>query len=525
MTRRVSSALQRLTKRSLVVAVVVFIVAVAAGASAWALTASPGSDYRTATAEIGNVEQTLDATGTLEPVNTATVSFQVEGQVASVAVAVGQQVTQGQVLAALDTSSLTSAVDAEQSVISAAQAKLTSDEASEADASSPSTTSTTTPSSSPSSGSTITAGITAAQQQLTSDQHNTDTDSAQAKSDLAQATAMCNASGGSSGSSSGSSGSTGVSSTCTSALQQVLSDQQAVSQDEQAVSQDEAALAKLLSAAGSGTSSGSGSSGGGSPGSGSSSSASSSGSSSVVTPYAIASDQATLDADDVLLSEAQTSLDEAQLTSPLTGTVASVGVTPGQNVSADSSSAQIVVIGPQSYQVSTSISVTDVSEVSVGDKANVTLDGQGGQLVGQVTGVGPAPVSSSSTDYPVVISLPAGSQGLFDGASASVSIVVGVATGVVTVPTSAVHELGRFTSVTELNNGKTDNVDVTLGAMGGTLTQVSSGVKAGATIVLANLAEALPTNSTTGPGSFAGVGALTGTGGGFGGFRRSGAAG
>lgn len=575
-------ALSPRAHKALWVCVVVAILAIAGGASAWAVSGSSNSGYRTATATRGDVTQSLDATGTIEPVNQAQLSFQVSGQVASVAVSTGQQVSQGQVLATIDTSSLTSSVDSAQSSITATQQKLTSDEDSETSdppststGASTGTSSTTgaTGHSTNGSSSSLDPVIASDQATLTSDQHKADLDSAQAKSDLAQATSTCTSlgqgasgsggpsSGGStttSGSTTGASGTggtssgsgasgtggtgdtggaggttgttgsaggstgtgvTGTASSCTSALQEVIADQQKVSQDQQAVAQDEAALAKVLTSMASSVAStatghsGSGSSASGSSGSGFAGSSSSS-ASDVASPMQVAADQATLDADDAQLSEAQASLDEAQLVSPITGVVASVGFTSGQNVDADSSTEEITVVGPQSFEVTTTVAVTDLSEIAVGQKAYVVPDGRNGQLTGEVTQVGPPPTSSSSTDYPVVISLPAAAQGLYDGASASVSIVIGDATDAVTIPTSAVHELGRFDYVTELRNGKLVDVPVTVGVLGDTVTQVSSGIKPGDTVVLANFSEPLPTSNLTGRGAFAGVGALTGAGGG-----------
>ncbi len=530
MRQRTASLWHRLTKRSLVTLVVIVVVALTAGASAWALTTGAGANYRVAGATTGNVEETLDATGTLEPVHTAQLSFQVAGQVASVAVAVGQNVTDGQVLATLDTSSLDSTVDSDQSAVTSAQTKLAQDETSEASSATSTTTTTTTTTTTPTSSSSPSAststGLSAAQATLTSDQHTLDTDSAQAKSDLSQATSTCAASTGS---------------PCTTALQSELSDQQTVARDEQTVAQDESSLAALLSSSttshSTNATTGTDTTGTGRAGTGSSTSDSAgttstdtasgatpaSESTAAATPYEVAADQADLDADDVVLSEAQGALDEAQLTSPMSGVVVSVSVTGGENVSADSSSEEIEVIGPQSFEVSTTVDVSDVSEVKVGEKASVTLDGQGGELSATVSEVGPPPVSSTSTDYPVVITLPAGAQGLYDGASASVAIVVGEASDVVTVPTSALHELGQLSYVDEVRNGTLDQVRVTVGAMGETTTQVTSGVKVGDDVVLANLSEPVPTNTTSGPGSFAGVGALTGTGGG--GFAGAGAGG
>ncbi len=558
-------ALSPRAPKALWVGLVVSILAIAGGASAWAVTGASNGGYRTATATKGAVTQTLDATGTIEPVNQAQLAFHVSGQVASVAVSTGQQVGQGQVLATLNTSSLTSSVDAAQSSISTAQQKLTSDENSET-SDPPSTTSGASNATGAGdhatngSSSSLNPVIGTEQASLTSDQHKADFDSAQAKSDLAQATSTCaslaqgasspvgsatsgspnegsssnspGTGGGTTGSPGGTNGTngtngtggdtgiggvTGGTSSCTSELQGVIADQQKVSQDQQAVAQDESALARALtSAASSLASSATGHSG---TGTGSSSSAgagsgSSSASSAVANPMQVAADQATLDADDAELSEAQASLDQAQLVSPINGIVASVGFATGESVSADSSSEEVTVVGPQSFEVTTTVPVTDLSEVAVGQKAYIVPDGRSSKLTGEVTQVGPPPTSSSSTDYPVTISLPGVTQGLYDGASATVSIVVDQATDAVTVPTSALHELGRIAFVSELRNGKLVEVPITLGVVGDTVSQVSSGVRAGDTVVLANMSEPLPTSNLTGRAAFAGVGALTGGGGG-----------
>jgi multidrug efflux pump subunit AcrA (membrane-fusion protein) len=586
------------------VVVLAAVVAVAAGASTWGLTSSSSGNYRTSTARIATVVETLDATGSLEPVNNAQLSFQVDGQVATVPVSVGQQVTAGEVLATLDTSSLVSEVDNAESAVTEEQQKLTSDETSET--TDPSSTASSDTSSDPSSDpsdppsqsdasqgddssqlSSIDSQITAAQSKLTSDQHQTDVDNDKAQSDLAQANTACAESTSPSGSAgAGSSSTTGTTSStttgtasstsgtndsassagdtasaassssgsnpatsstpdssattaaCTSDLQQVLSDQTAVSNDEQAVAQDESGLAKLLqeessalssaankSSSGSGAGSSSSSSASSNYGSngaersdsgsatGNASSSSGSSASPVASPYDVAADQATIDADEAQVTLDQESLNEAQLVSPISGTVASIGFSVGNTVSAGSSTEQIVVIGPQSFQVSTTVDVTDVSQVKTGQEVYVIPDGRSDPIVGKVTQVGPPPTSSSSTDYPVVITLPTGTSGLFDGATASVSIVVGQASHVVTVPTSAVHQLGHFAFVSEMRNGNVQSVRVTTGAVGPTYTEITSGIRPGDTVVLANLSEPLPTSSTG--SAFAGVGALEGGGGSF----------
>ena len=72
--------------------------------------------------------ESLDVIGTVEPVNEATASFQVGGQVASVNVTVGEQVAAGQVLASLDPTALNESVSSAQSTLESDNGKLTEDE-------------------------------------------------------------------------------------------------------------------------------------------------------------------------------------------------------------------------------------------------------------------------------------------------------------------------------------------------------------------------------------------------------------
>ena len=504
---------------------------------------SADAGYRTATATVATVQQTLDSTGTLEPVNQANLAFQVDGQVATVNVSVGQQVTAGQVLATLDTTSLEASVTSAQSSVTADEEKLSSDEASESSSSSTSTsTSTSSASGSAKGGTGNSANLGSQQTMLVADQHKADADSMQAGDDLAQANAACGISGsggsgsgsnggtsgaggsslgsGGTGGTSGMGGSGGTSSgsgvsgtgagsgdaTCNAALQAALADQQKVSQDQQTVARDEGALATLLNASSSSNVTTT-------PTKATTKTAS-------ATPAQVAADQATLDADEATMSEAEASLNQATLSSPISGTVVSVGVDAGQSVSAGSSSAQIMIMSPEAYEVSTTVSVSNVGQVKIGDGATVTLDGTTTPLVGTVTQIGPPPTGSSSTSYPVVISIPQALTGIHDGASVSVSIVVSQAKGVVAVPTSAVHLLSRTAYVTEIRNGTVQNVTVQVGTVGDLFTQVTSGVKTGDTVVLADMSTPLPSSNTTFPTIGGGLG-----GGGLGGGRFSGGGG
>ncbi len=120
----------RLRRWATVIAVIVVIGGVGGGVLA-ATAASGGPSYRTTAVTHRTVEATLNSIGTVTPVSQASVSFPVSGRVTQVPVAVGQHVATGDVLAELDTSSLTASLDNARSTLASAQAKLAADQSSQ----------------------------------------------------------------------------------------------------------------------------------------------------------------------------------------------------------------------------------------------------------------------------------------------------------------------------------------------------------------------------------------------------------
>jgi RND family efflux transporter MFP subunit len=545
-------------RRWLVWGVVVALCAALAGVVlASSRTGAPS--YRTASVERADVDATLDSLGTIQPSNQANLSFPVAGSVGSVSAAVGQQVTVGQTLAALDTTALDAQVASARSAVASAQARLASDQSSQASgttiaAVAPAAfTTKTTDQSGPTSA--ARELVTTQQAHLVADQHQADQDLATEQRDLTTETALCQPFLGAADSGAGRTSPTPERRSllspragrtapvpvaksgsavpqpaagtvipldgggCDSALQTVLADQVAVEHDQQAVSTDlpalNGAVDKLLASARAsaqpqplqtprpapsvtiGSPAGGGTRSARAAGSPPSGAARAAAPRQPVSAEQLASDQAAIDAAKAQLAEAQQAHDQAQLRSPIDGTVGSVTVNPGQSVQGSSDTPQIVVIGPGSHQVSTSVSDINVGSVQVGDTATVTPSGSSTPLRGQVVSIGLLASSgtSGSGGYPVTIGLTGDDQQLFAGQSASVSIRLAHVSGALTVPSSAVHSAGADHAVTVLRNGAASNVRVAVGAIGPTRTQVLAGLNPGDQVVLADLSQPLPTTN------------------------------
>jgi HlyD family secretion protein len=546
----------------------------AAGIALWATgsSASATSGYRTAEATVATVRQTLNVSGTTEPVHQATAEFQVAGTVSSVDVSMGQKVSAGQTLASLDTTSLAEAVSSAQLSVSAAEAALTENEAGESAGSSSAGSTgdtasatltadvtSTTGGGTPTTGTSgATGGTTAQSSVLTADQQAVvaaqkaeDADAATAAAAFAQAEAACSSAGGGTTTTSSTPSTTtttapsdpsGSSTACTDALSRSLTAQQQVTTDQKAVASAESTLAQALStlaksSAGSSSSSPSSATGGsssttggttgnstksgsataGSAGTGSSTTGGTS-SQSTDTPEQLASDQAAIDTAEATLIEAQQSQADAQLTSPIGGTVVAVSLATGQSVTAGSTTDIVTIVNSGSYQITSSLTSTQASQVKVGDSALVTVDGEDGTLTGTVARVGPVDTSGSSDTYPLIVALPAGSHGIADGSTAQVQVVLHEVVGTLSVPTSSVHVTGTASGYVDIvQDGGLVRKKVTIGAIGGSSTQITSGISAGTSVVLADLSEAVPSSSASTSTRTFGGGGLSGAGGGPGG--------
>jgi multidrug efflux pump subunit AcrA (membrane-fusion protein) len=526
--------------RRVIVGGVAAVVVLAAGTTAWAKSGGSGGSYRTATVGRHSVQQVLTTTGTLSPLHSADVDFQVAGTVRRIVARQGETVRAGQRLATLDRASLTAARAAAKSTLQLAELQLATDSSGESTTTAATTTASaqttafvmvaaappsprpTGSGNGPTSGGSLTATVTHDQAAVVTAQHTTDTDLAIATKALQAEKTACTAD-----LSSG---------TCAADATALLADQTAVSADQKAVLGAETTLdtdvAKLLASAQQPTSSpsprpsSSATPHGGTTGSPRSGGSTGSGGTRTVTAATLAADEASIDTDRAALATARANLAEATLTSPISGRVTAVTLHKGDVVSGSSSSTspafQIRAAGHD--QVTLSLTAAQVRQVAIGMTATATPDGATTSLRGKVISIGAA---ASDSTYPVAIELDGSSSALVSGADAAVSVMVSQARQAITVPTSAVHRSGSQAYVELLNAGKEERRTVVIGTTGADLTAIVSGLTPGQQVVLADMDAAVPSSSSTlttrgGRGGFGGAGSSTGgfsgpPGGGFGG--------
>ncbi|HEY4992455.1 MAG TPA: biotin/lipoyl-binding protein [Nakamurella sp.] len=503
------------TRRRMIAVITALVVAVAAvGGFMYTRGSTAAPQYRTAAAALGTIRQTLSLTGNLAPVAQSNLNFQVSGTVTAIDVSAGQAVTAGQVLATVDPSALQRTLTQDQANLTAAQAKLTADE------SSGSTASTNTAQQIASAKTTLANDQTAYNDTIALNNQTTRNDQAA----IASAQAAVSSDGaavaaaqttynndGCSGSTPPPACTTDTQNLSTAKSQQakdtstLASAQQALPTDtvraQQSADQASAKVASDRTALSNAESTTAGAS----------------------QASAVAQDNAGLAQAQQAVTTAQDAVAEATLTAPTAGEVAQVNLSVGSTTSGSSSSAaaasasasaaQFILLTPGSFEVTSTVSDSVVSEVTVGQNAVVTAAGSTNGLPATVISVGViATVSSGVATFPVTVQITGSHPSLRDGMSATVVVVVNQVVGVLSVPTSAVHTTGTASFVNVLQAGKLTPVTVTVGSADSLRTQITSGLSVGQTVVIATVTSTIPTTGAAGAGT-----TRRGAAGGFGG--------
>ncbi len=254
------------------------------------------------------------------------------------------------------------------------------------------------------------------------------------------------------------------------------------------------------------------------------------------------------------MNSAKQNLADANLTSTISGTVASVNLTVGQEVSGSGSGSSgsgsnganssngglgqhrrrslvvlqlvVLVVGPDRGGVHRLLqrghdawTTPRWGRVKVGDQVTIAPSGSTATVYGTVSSVGLVAESSGSgsssvASFPVVVAVTGTPSGLYAGTSATLTITTEQLSNVVEVPTSAISYSNGQTTVTKVVKGSQVSQAVTTGAAASGETQITSGLKAGDVI----MERVVKFNGTSGSGSrslLGGSGSSTGTGGGF----------
>ena len=159
----------------------------------------------------------------------------------------------------------------------------------------------------------------------------------------------------------------------------------------------------------------------------------------------LASAEASLASAQVQLAAAQLNLENATLTAPFDGIVASVGVVAGDAATAGT----ITVIDASHMYIDISLGESDVSQVKPGMAVELTFDAVAGlKITGKVDTVAPvATVTQNVVTYPVRVSFDPGTEPIKVGMTATGLIVTKQLDNVILVPSRVLQTRGGAQTV------------------------------------------------------------------------------
>ena len=474
----------KMRPRTWITAVVV-IVLVGGGGGAWwyfhkssstPTAAAATSTTRSVAASLSTIASTVSVSGTVTPAVQDDVSFGASGRVTSVKVTLGQTVKKGQVLATIDTVSLKAALASAKATLASAQAKVAAANASvttDTNNIATATTAVTTAETAvtTAAGTTDTTDDTTAANQLAVAKAQLATDNANLVADKANVTAT--------------EGNVTTAETGVTTAQTALDSSTLVSPIAGLVATVNVAVGDSVT----GTTTSSTSSSGSGSGSGSSSSTGSG-------------------------------------SSGGTGASGNSGSSNSSSSSSSSSRAPFLIVSTTSWEANATVDDSSVDLIKKGIQAQLTIGTSTTPVFGTVTSVGLISTSTGSTaSYPVVIAITGSPTGLHDGTTATVTLIYKQLTDVLTVPTAAIHTTDAGKVVYQTVNGKQVSTVVTTGAVGNGVTQILTGLSEGDE-VLETVVTGTGRTGVGGIGTGrTGIGGFGGTGAGAGGFSGGGAAG
>ena len=198
----------------------------------------------------------------------------------------------------------------------------------------------------------------------------------------------------------------------------------------------------------------------------------------------IATAQAAVDKKRLAVSDAEAALAGTQLVAPFDGTILETNVSEGDQVTANT--AILTLADLQTMQVVASVDETTIRQVSEGQDAVITFDAFPGQsFTGKVLAV---PLQGALQGDVMVYAVPLSLTGaeklaLRVGMTANVEIQVEQVTDALLVPTIALQQSNGLYQVLVPNttdpNGAAEAVPVEIGLSDGTYTQITKGLNAG----------------------------------------------
>lgn len=165
---------------------------------------------------------------------------------------------------------------------------------------------------------------------------------------------------------------------------------------------------------------------------------------------------------------------------PADGVLASLNVSEGSLVTPDYAVA--VITGAEQMKVTVMVSEALVPKLSIGEAVSVRVSAAQAEFEGAVRSVDKT-ANQMTKLYTVTVAVPAEVGGLLSGMFAEVTFHTAVSTGAVVVPSEAILTSNDKQYVYIVDGDTAKRVDITTGLTGSGMTEITSGLTAGAQLV------------------------------------------
>lgn len=227
------------------------------------------------------------------------------------------------------------------------------------------------------------------------------------------------------------------------------------------------------------------------------------------TAQALSAAQASLQSAKANYETAQRNLDSAKLIAPFDGTIAAVNIVTGQTPASGTNA--IVLSNLDDLRLQLALSEVDIAQVKAGQSAQLTFDALGtATYPGQVLSVSPVGTSSQGVvNYTVTVGLTNPDPAVLPGMSASASIVIAEQPDALRAPNRAIRTQGTRKVMTILFEGRENLVVVRTGLTNDQYTEIVSAATPDGTPLNLQEGDTVLLNATTtdgGQGNFRGGG-------------------
>lgn len=202
------------------------------------------------------------------------------------------------------------------------------------------------------------------------------------------------------------------------------------------------------------------------------------------------------------VAAAQATVNNMSIIAPFSGELVVLNNQVGDSITTNSQSA--ILVNRSKYYVDVLVDETQIASVKVGDTAVVTFAAINElSIPGKVTTVNPIGASNSGViNYTVRVTLDKTDPQILIGATANVVITVSQPQSMMTVPVLAVQNDSQGEYVVRVNNGSAERVSVVSGKIIGTEVVVKGDLKAGDTIEVTSTSATTSSSSNSNSSGF-----------------------